>query len=159
MIGLVAVSKNNIIGNNGEIPWKVKEDMQWFKQMTERKTIIVGYNTYEKLPRLKNRKILVLSNSRKESLYDPFADVSVSTITYDDVFKLPDHDKFVVCGGNKTYNAFVNNISGLYVTRINLHVEGDTEFDLDLKQHFKEPYLHRKLSENAHVYLYINKYI
>lgn len=158
MTGIVAVSKNNIIGNHGKIPWKVKEDMNWFKQLTERKTIIVGYNTYEKMPRLKNRKMLVLSNNRKESLYDPFYDFSMSTISYDDIFTLPNHDKFIVCGGNQTYKTMVNRISTLYVTRIDLEVEGDVEFDLDLEQHFKEPYFYRKLSDRAHVYVYTNKF-
>lgn len=157
MKGLVAVSNNNIIGNQGKLPWNCKEDLQWFKTITQNKKIIVGYNTYENMPILKNRSVLVLSNNHKHSLYDPFNNFSMSTISYDDIFKLDNYNDIIVCGGNKTYNSLINFITQLYVTRIDIDVEGDTELNIDFDQHFKPPYLYRILSEKAKVYCYINK--
>ena len=38
MIGLiVARSKNNCIGKNGKIPWKIKGEQKQFKELTNRK--------------------------------------------------------------------------------------------------------------------------
>ena len=31
---IVAMTKNNVIGNDKTIPWKIKEDMQLFKEKT-----------------------------------------------------------------------------------------------------------------------------
>lgn len=157
MTGLVAVSKNNIIGHQGKLPWKCKEDLEWFKMCTKNKKIIVGYTTYVNMPRLRDRKLFVLSDKHKESVYDPFKDFAMSTICYDDVFKLKDYNDLIVCGGNKTYNTFINHIDVLFVTRLNFEVEGDTELQIDFEQHFIEPYLYRILSEDASVYVYINK--
>lgn len=51
MISLVvAVVKNNVIGNNGIIPWKIKGDQKRFKELTIGKTIIIGRKSFEGYP-------------------------------------------------------------------------------------------------------------
>lgn len=64
---IVAISKNGIIGNQNELPWKgdvsLKWDMENFKEQTMNKIVIMGYNTYKTFNRpLKNRLNLVLAH-------------------------------------------------------------------------------------------------
>lgn len=47
---IVAMTKNGVIGNNGSLPWKIKEDMQLFKEKTIGNTVIMGKNTWESIP-------------------------------------------------------------------------------------------------------------
>jgi dihydrofolate reductase len=160
MIALIAVSKNNIIGNDGVLPWHVKEDLEWFKHMTLNKSIVVGYNTYEKLPVLKDRSVLVLSEKHDlNSFYDPIKNYSMCTVTFEKLMVLKNIRPLVVCGGNQTYISLLPYINYLYVTRLNFDAKGDTSFDIDLDQHFNPPSLYRILSEKASVYLYVNKSI
>ncbi|GEM_PF-4619996 len=43
MIAMIAaVSKNNVIGNKGMIPWHVKGEQKRFKELTIGRTIIMG---------------------------------------------------------------------------------------------------------------------
>ena len=42
---IVAIGKNNLIGKGNELPWHYKEDLQYFKQTTLNKTVLMGENT------------------------------------------------------------------------------------------------------------------
>ena len=49
MIGLVAKSLNNAIGINDKLPWHNKDDMLWFRFITNGQNIIFGRKTYESI--------------------------------------------------------------------------------------------------------------
>ena len=54
---LVAVSKNNVIGVNNDLPWSLKDDLAHFKKYTLNKIIIMGRKTFESIGKpLPNRK-------------------------------------------------------------------------------------------------------
>ena len=157
MMGLVAISKNNIIGYDGKLPWKCKEDLAWFKSITLNKQIIVGHTTYKNLPKLPNRKVLVLTDSKKENFYDPFTDHAMCTVSYIDVLKMKNMKDLIVCGGMQTYRTFASLIDTLFVTRIDLDFIGDTEFDTELFNQFHPPIIYKKLSDIATIYVYRHK--
>jgi dihydrofolate reductase len=69
--------KGRGIGQAGQIPWKLKKDLAFFKQITQigkhKNTCIMGRSTYESIGRLlPGRYNIVLSKGRKiqqEGLY------------------------------------------------------------------------------------------
>ena len=62
MKAIIAMAQNRVIGKNGGLPWpNIKEDFKHFKEFTMGKTLIVGKNTFDTLPLLKNRECLVLT--------------------------------------------------------------------------------------------------
>ena len=64
---LVAVSNNNVIGKNNDLPWKLKKDLQHFKNYTTGKTIVMGRKTYESIGRpLPNRRNIIISSTINE---------------------------------------------------------------------------------------------
>jgi dihydrofolate reductase len=124
MIGLVASSINNVIGKDGELPWECKGDLAFFKKMTMGKYIIVGYNTFFKLPELPGRKVCVLSKG----------DVPNAHFTCNRLSEVP-HEA-IVCGGANVYDQLLSECDIIYVTTIRDVVEGDTHFNEDwLKNH------------------------
>ena len=49
-ISLVAAfSAGNVIGNKGKIPWYLKEDLDYFKNLTKGSVVIMGRKTYESI--------------------------------------------------------------------------------------------------------------
>ena len=67
MKAILAMAQNRVIGKNGGLPWpSIKEDFKWFKEFTTGKKLIVGKNTFDTLPMLKNREILVLTRKVEE---------------------------------------------------------------------------------------------
>ena len=109
---IVAVSKNNIIGVNNDIPWNYKEDMSFFKKITtsngKKNIIIMGYNTWISIGRvLPNRINIVINRDAKTEL-----DKIKNNLYYSNNFnnllikirnEFPDYSVFVI-GGEKIYN-------------------------------------------------------
>ena len=61
---IVAMDKNNLIGNNGKLPWKIAEDMEFFKKVTTGSCVIMGRKTYESIGKpLPHRKNVVISKT------------------------------------------------------------------------------------------------
>lgn len=62
-----AQSINRAIGKDNEIPWRIKEDFQYFKTMTDGCAVIMGKNTWLSLPEksrpLPGRRNIVLSRN------------------------------------------------------------------------------------------------
>ena len=89
MIGLiVARSKNNVIGKNGKIPWKIKGEQKQFKELTTGNVVVMGRNSYDEIGHpLPNRETIVISKSfssnsgKKTSPCSIFILISVMYIT------------------------------------------------------------------------------
>ena len=60
---VVARARNSVIGKDGDLPWKLRSDLQRFKEITLGKPCIMGRSTWESLPLrpLPGRLNLVLS--------------------------------------------------------------------------------------------------
>ena len=64
---LVAMNGNKLIGVNNDLPWKLKDDLEHFKNYSMHKPIIMGRNTYDSIGRpLPNRTNIIVSNTLNE---------------------------------------------------------------------------------------------
>jgi len=117
------MSSNRCIGKDGKIPWHHKEDFQWFKEFTINKNIVIGRNTYSKLPILKNRTIWVISKTIKESA-GAICDTSTMYHYTSNIDIIP--KDAIVAGGKSIYELFMPQITEFYVTIIDKEYEGDT---------------------------------
>lgn len=57
---IVAVNKLGYIGLNDTLPWRSSEDLKHFKKMTEGCKLLVGRKTFESMPPLKGREVIVV---------------------------------------------------------------------------------------------------
>ena len=67
MINLIwAMTEDYIIGQNNSLPWKIKEEMQYFTQTTQGHTILMGRKTFESIgkPLLKRHNIVLTANQK-----------------------------------------------------------------------------------------------
>ena len=61
---IAAVSENGVIGKNGDLPWRLPDDLKWFKKITMGHVIVMGRKTWESLPGpLPGRENWVLSRT------------------------------------------------------------------------------------------------
>ena len=44
---IFAADENGAIGKDGDLPWRQSSDLQYFKQLTLDKTIVMGQKTWE----------------------------------------------------------------------------------------------------------------
>ena len=114
------------IGYQNKLPWHLPEDLQWFKNHTVNKTVIMGSKTAEALGvALPNRRNIVVSRS-KLGVINGF-----EFMRFEEALTYANRDSFVI-GGAETYRAFFPYCDRLYITRIDLSYTNDTQFEYDL---------------------------
>src|SRR5947207_15972516 len=45
------MAENRVIGKGGTLPWRIPEDMKWFREITMGKPCVMGRKTWESLPK------------------------------------------------------------------------------------------------------------
>ncbi len=155
LIGVLAVSKNNVIGRQGKIPWYYPEDFKFFKNLTLDSTVIMGKKTWESLPKkpLKNRYNIVVTNSPHNQ--EVFKDTYFTDLkNLDIVLSLSKMPHYLI-GGESLFTQLNIYVNEYYITMVDEIVEdGDTFFPIEkLKKEFKV-FNTIKLSDKCIVYHY-----
>ncbi len=124
MKAIAAMAENQAIGKNSKLPWvPIKEDFAFFKEFTTNKVLVVGRKTFDTLPVLRNRNIVVLSFIKGcyEDSYNPVWNYAYCYKSYQDILDIDKQQPNLICaGGAKTYELFLPYITEFYVT----HVKG-----------------------------------
>lgn len=128
---IVAVSDNNVIGKNGQLPWHLKTDLQRFKKLTENHAIIMGRKCFESIGKpLPNRtNIIVSSNTNLEISGCIVKPTILSAIDYAN--SLYDLTPFII-GGGTLYKQTIDLVNYLYLTRVHTVIEGGDTFFPDI---------------------------
>lgn len=125
---IVAVDQHSGIGLLGKLPWPhLKNDMLFFKKLTENNFIIMGSSTWRSLPKkLPNRFNCVISRHSQ-----PNADKSFSAIEaaiYYAKSQFSEKEIFII-GGEQLYNSTMDIIDNYYITEINQTFNCDKFFN------------------------------
>mgnify|MGYP005781976285 FL=1 len=124
---IVAKAKNNVIGKNNELIWKLPEDLKRFKQLTTGHTIIMGRKTFESLGRvLPNRKHIIFSQNPDFKVNDENVEIVHSMLQIQEYIE--DKEEHFVIGGAMIYNLLMPYVTKMYVTQIDKEFEGDAFF-------------------------------
>jgi dihydrofolate reductase len=138
MLSLIAaISKNNCIGKNNKLPWDIPEDMKHFVKITKNKTVLMGRKTWESIPAkfrpLPNRTNIIITRNLEYKQQVP-EDVEVYTSIEEAVNNHPD-EEVVVIGGGQIYKQTIDIADKLYITHVNMTVDGDAFFpEIDIKK-------------------------
>jgi dihydrofolate reductase len=129
MKGIVAMSLNRVIGYQGQIPWKIKEDLDFFKKMTSDPDsggfLIMGRKTFDSVGVLPGRHTYVLTtNTEKLKMIDLRGHKYVNEESLWRIAQ-PDH-RFWICGGAEVYKRFLPMCHEVYVTIVLNEYDGDT---------------------------------
>ena len=132
---IVARSRNHVIGNNNQIPWKISADLQFFKKITMGFPIVMGRKTWESIGRpLPGRQNVVIS--RNPQLQLKGADLASSL--EDALDLLEGHEKIFLIGGQQLFEQAFPLAKELFVTEIDIEVKGDTFFEILNPDEWKE---------------------
>lgn len=122
---IVAVARNGIIGAHNTLPWRLPEDLRYFRARTMGHPIVMGRKTWESLGRaLPGRRNLVVSRQAD------FAATGGETCTSLEAAleAAQQADEVFVIGGAQLYEAALPLADRLYLTEIAKDFEGDTCF-------------------------------
>lgn len=149
---LVALAQNGVIGINNDLPWRLPDDLKWFKKNTLGKPIIMGRNTMESLGRrpLPGRKNIFISRHFQEHIEGFEHAASLS----DAISLCGDVDEVCIIGGAFLYESALDMVDRMYITRVEAEPEGDTffpEFNADL---WKCIYSEQHEKDDRHAYAF-----
>lgn len=128
-IGIMAMSKNGVIGKDGKLPWgHIVEDMAFFQTVTRGTIVVMGSKTFRDCGALPGRINVVLTNNPKEfkgidSVY-PLPSLG-GLFNFVREQNLTDCKEVYIIGGSQIYNAMLPLLSSFFVTRIERDYEGD----------------------------------
>lgn len=132
LVLVVARARNGVIGRDGDLPWRLRSDLQRFKAITVGKPCIMGRRTWESLPLkpLPGRLNIILS--RDESFaargalvcttLDEAIEIARETAAEDGVGEI------CVIGGAGLFEKALPRAKRLYLTEVEAEPEGDVVF-------------------------------
>ena len=126
MIGLiVARSKNNVIGKNGQIPWKIKGEQKQFRELTTGNAVIMGRKSYEEIGHpLPNRMNIVVSRSANYT-----GENLVTVKSFQEAIEAAGDVDVYVAGGYGLFLEAISMVDKMYITEIDIEIEdGDVFF-------------------------------
>ena len=154
---IVAVDENYGMAKNGQIPWKSKTDLSFFKTTTTNNIIVMGSKTLLSLKNalpLPNRLNIVLTRNPIQFINDVkykdlnnimFLDEQMFTkfINKPDFLIKEEHNKYLkidtkifIIGGEQIYSKYCNICSTIWLTKIKANYECDLIFSYSLNNHF-----------------------
>lgn len=124
---IAAVARNGVIGRQGGLPWRLRDDMAYFAEQTMGKPVVMGRKTYESLPAkfrpLPGRRNVVVTRDASwcaegaevfSSLQEALAALGTGDV--------------MVAGGGEIYAQALPLATRILLTEIDADVEGDVVF-------------------------------
>ena len=133
---IVARSRNHVIGRDNQMPWKISKDLQFFKRVTMGHPVVMGRKTWESIgsPLPGRRNIVVSRNAH----YEP-AGAELAGSLDEALNKLSEAPRVFVIGGEQLFKQAVSKADRLYITEIEMDVDGgDTFFEVPKPSEWKE---------------------
>lgn len=132
---IVAHDENRLIGRDGDLPWRLPNDLKHFKALTLGQTVLMGRKTWESLPRrpLPGRENRVLT---RDAGYCAEGAAVFSALA--DALAKPLQGELFVIGGAALYALCLPLAQRLYVTQVHCYSEGDTWFPAYCASDYRE---------------------
>ncbi|MBK6541732.1 MAG: dihydrofolate reductase [Flavobacteriales bacterium] len=131
---IAAVSENQVIGRDGDLPWHLPDDMRFFQRTTMGHHVITGRKNWESIP-LKYRPLKGRTNvvvTRAADYEAPGALVAGSLEEALEIARKAGEEEAFLIGGGQIYrDAFSKDlVDRVYLTRVHAEIPGDTSFPL-----------------------------
>lgn len=122
---IVAHDHNHVIGYENGMPWHLPGDLQYFKQKTMGKPMIMGRKTFESIGRpLPGRRNIVVT---RDANYR--ADGIETATSIEEALALAgDVPEIMIIGGEQIFRLSMELTDRIYITKINHSFKGDTFF-------------------------------
>lgn len=131
---VVAMNAQRVIGVDGDLPWRIREDLRHFKRVTMGHAIIMGRKTWDSIGRpLPGRQNIVVTRNR--DLKIDGVDVVHSLEEAIGLARNQGDEEPRIIGGATLYEMALPMTTRLFLTEVDRDVDGDTFFpDFDRSQ-------------------------
>lgn len=120
-----ALARNRTIGINNTLPWRLPEDLKYFKALTLGHHILMGRKTWESIGRpLPGRTTVIITRSN----YQAPEGVKIAGSLKEAIDVCGEDEEIFFVGGAELYAQALPLADRLYLTEIQAEVEGDAWF-------------------------------
>ncbi|MFS1985312.1 type 3 dihydrofolate reductase [Vibrio breoganii] len=145
---IAAMANNRIIGKDNQMPWHLPADFTWFKKCTMGKPVIMGRKTYESIGRpLPGRHNIVISRDAELTIEGVTTVTSIESA----LEVVTDEPEVMIIGGGSIYKHCLPMADKLYLTYIDLEVDGDTQFP-DWGEEWQQTHSEQYFSDEKNTY-------
>ena len=125
---IVAMDRNRLIGARNHLPWRIPEDLAYFRTRTLNQNVIMGRKTWLSIGKaLDQRTNIVLTNDLGFSYPGVIVQHSIAELESWLVSQQSPNENFII-GGAGVFEQFLPLACKMYITRIEHEFEGDTYF-------------------------------
>lgn len=122
---IAGVASNGVIGRDNQLPWRLPEDLKFFKRATEGHPVVMGRRTFESIGKpLPGRRNLVVTRNTQLG----FPGVQMCASLDDALAQCACDEEVFVIGGAGLYAESMPVASRLLITHIERAYPGDTVF-------------------------------
>jgi len=149
---IAAMANNRVIGLDNDMPWHLPDDLKFFKANTMGKPVIMGRKTFESLGSrpLPNRPNIVISRNAELSI----PGVQVFQSVDEALQGLESVEEVIIMGGGQLYQQMLPRADRLYLTLIDVQLEGDTFFPDWTKMAWNELERSHHAKDERHAYAF-----
>ena len=121
----MARARNGAIGKDGDLPWRLSDDLKHFKATTLGKPVVMGRRTWESIGRpLPGRTNIVIT---RDTAYTAEGCVVVHSL--DEAIRAAgEAAEVMIIGGGEIYREALPSVDRIYMTLVHARIEGDTFF-------------------------------
>jgi dihydrofolate reductase len=124
---IAALSTNNVIGRDNDLPWRQSTDLKRLKALTMGHHMLMGRRTWDSVGKpLPGRTIVVIT--RREDFAVPGITVVHSLEDAIRIAEQGNDDEAFIAGGAEIFAQSIHRADRMYLTRIHADLEGDTFF-------------------------------
>ena len=122
---VVAAAENGVIGRGNQLPWRLPDDLKWFKSLTVGKPVVMGRRTFESMGRPLRDRINIVVSRRPDLIIEGCTVVDSLEGAFAVAASAPE---VMVIGGAEIYRRALASTTNIYLTRVHARVEGDVHF-------------------------------
>lgn len=156
---IAAMTASRVIGIKNTLPWKLPNDMKWFRQQTMGKPIVMGRKTFESFgaKALPGRKNIIITRDNDYKAAD-----SIVVHSIDEAIQAAgDVDELMIIGGASFYQQMLARADRLYLTFVDADIEGDAWFpdfeSNDWKETEKKNYIKDEKNPFDHQFVILDR--
>ena len=128
---VAAIGDNNVIGRDGQLPWRLKSDLAHFRNVTIHKPVVMGRKTFQSIGKpLKDRTNIVITRDK-----DFAAPGVVTAPSFEAALELARKDaeargtdEIMIVGGSDIFAAALPLADRLEITHVHASPAGDVTF-------------------------------
>jgi dihydrofolate reductase len=152
---IAAMTEDRVIGIKNTLPWKLPNDMKWFRQHTMGKPIIMGRKTFESFGAkpLPGRTNIIITHDKNYQ-----ANESIVVHSIEEALQAAgDAEEVMIIGGASFYEQMLDKADRLYLTFVHAGIKGDAWFpEINNRDWNKvEKTLHKKDESNQYDHTFI----